>query len=106
MMSDIKWPLKRAGKTTFVDCFEGRQNSIFDLSPSQVEKLCRPDSLKRKPGSLATKTRRVNQIFRENCQCEALRILRDATRLPCKETQLKACKLYKEFCECTSRARS
>jgi len=106
MMSDIKWPLEKAGKTTFVDCFEARQNSSFDLSHHQVEKLCRPDSIKWKPGSLTTKTRRINQIFRENRQCEALQICCDAEKLPCKETRPKARKLYKKSCECINHTMS
>jgi len=50
-MSDIEWTSNSAGKTNFVDCFEARQDSRFDLEEIDVERLCRPRSRCRVPKS-------------------------------------------------------
>ena len=106
MMFNINRTLNSAGKTNFVDCFEARQNSSFDLKESEIERLCQPRSRDWVPRSLTTIKNAINRIFRENRQCEALQICCDAEKLPCKETRPKARKLYKKFCECRNRARS
>lgn len=95
-MATIERILKTVGKKTFIDCFEARQNSGFELNSNRVRSLCHPESESWTEGSLGTKRATVNRIFREIRQCEALRICSTA-RIP-NEAKQKANDLYAQFC--------
>jgi len=100
MMSGVERTLNSAGSTNFVDCFDARQKSNSDLKESEVESLCQK-SRNWKPRSLTTIKNAINQIFRENCECEALKICCEAKNLPReteRETKEKARKLYEKYC--------
>ena len=94
--TDILVLLKAIGMKTFVDCFDD-YSAKNDIRKTEVSILCRPDSNNWKENTLNTKTTTLKRIFRENRQCEALQLCREAQRLP-TETNKKANELYKKLC--------
>lgn len=89
--------LNSMGKRTFVNCFEARKNKGSKLNKGDVIRADSPDSKKFTENSLSSRTSRLNRIFRENRECEALKICYNSGRLS-RNTVAKAVQLYRKYC--------
>ena len=90
--------LQSVGKRTFVNCFEVRKTNGRDLSKKDVMKADSPCSETwESENALGTKTSRLNRIFREKKECEALKICCEA-RMLSRPIKAKAAELYERYC--------